>query len=365
MPKRLLPATTEAQEAFVMDFAIWLELQKGPMLVKWTTLRKFVESAGNLCAKSALDLMCKHELVPKGICNSETRGKNTDYVHRNGEPFRLSVEFETRAVQPEPAPAQANLAAIQPEPAPAQANLAAIQPEPAPTQADLTAIMRFAASYSLDTRLGTACFDLCDGNVVLDMKKLGLAVMACAPEKHNRFCHEAHRVNETLVLTDDQLSLIRDCANQFYTKGDERPFEISRRPQDIMRTLALQAARMPPCEPAWGKTLLKDAPYTQVLRSILSKIIGVEIGSLFCHVQAGLRPSNQPLRSSQEYAEDSEQVGTAVEELEFLVGGGCVPRPPPLVFRCDGPALELPAVGITGSSGRPHHQLATVVQAPH
>jgi len=334
-----------------MDFASWLELQKGPMLVKWTTLRKFVESAGNLCTKSALDLMRKHELKPKGIRNSETRGKNDDYIHRNGEPFRLSVEFGTRAIQPEPEPSQVNLTAI--------------QPEPEPTQANLIAIMRFAASYSLDTRLGTACFDLCDGHVVLDMKKLGLAVMACAPEKHDCFCHEAHRVNETLVLTDEHLSLIRDCADQFYTKGEKRPFEISRRPRDIMQTLALQAARMPRCEPAWGKTLLKDAPYTQVLRSILSKITGVEIAPLFCHVQAGLRPLNQPLRSSQEYAEDFEQVGTAVEELEFLVGGGCVPRPPPTILRCEGPSLEMAAVGITGSSARPHHQLATVVQAPH
>ena len=67
MPKRLLPPTTEAQEAFAMDFASWLELQKGPMLVKWTTLRKFVESEGNLCTKSALALMRRHGLMPKGI----------------------------------------------------------------------------------------------------------------------------------------------------------------------------------------------------------------------------------------------------------------------------------------------------------
>ena len=74
--------------------------------------------------------------------------------------------------------------------------------------------MRFAASYGLDTRLGIACLDLCDGNMALDMKKLGLAAMACAPEKHDRFCHEARRVSETLVLTDERLSLIRACADQ-------------------------------------------------------------------------------------------------------------------------------------------------------
>ena len=305
MPKRLLPPTTEAQEAFVMDFASWLELQKGPMLVKWTTLRKFVESEGNICTKSALAFMRKHGLTPKGICNSETLGKNDDYVHRNREPLRLSVNFGARTVEA----------------------------KPEPPQADLAAIMRFAASSGLDTRLGIACLDLCDGNVVLDMKKLGLAVMACAPEKHDRFCHEAHRASETLVLTDERLSLIRACADQFYTKGTECPLEISRHPRDILRTLVLQAARMPPCEPVWGKTLLKDTFYTQALRTILSKITGVEVEPLFCHVQAGWRPTNQPLRSSQEYAEDFEQVGTAVEEMEFFVGGGCyVPRPPPLLL---------------------------------
>ncbi len=97
---------------------------------------------------------------------------------------------------------------------------------------------------------------------------------------------------------------------------------------------------MPPCEPAWGKTLLKDTPYAQVLGTILSKITGVAVKPLFRHVQAGWRPTNQPLRSSQEYAEDLEQVGTAVEEMEFLLGEGYAPRPPPLLLRCEGPAAD-------------------------
>ncbi len=98
------------------------------MLVKWTTLRKFVESEANLCTKSALALMRKHGLMPKWICNNETLGKNDDYVHHNGEPLRLSVNLGARTVEAEPEPAQA----------------------------DLATIMRFAASYSLDTRLGVA-----------------------------------------------------------------------------------------------------------------------------------------------------------------------------------------------------------------
>ena len=75
--------------------------------------------------------------------------------------------------------------------------------------------------------------------------------------------------------------------------------------------------------------MLLDNSYTQnIIPAVLSKIVGrpVDVGPY--HVQLGLRPTLQRMRTAAEYASDFEQVGTQVEELEVIYVGRNVTRPP-------------------------------------
>ena len=211
-------------------------------------------------------------------------------------------------------------------------------------------VARFAASFGLDTRLGVCCFGFCreTETVTLDLDKLRLAVMACAPERQARLNQDCKRLlaerclgSQYLTLTRVDLLNIRACAEQYY--GDARevseglgpPFETTRKAKDIFSTLESQRQKAADVARAsWAATLLRDQREAALdVPLLLSSLVGVDIERpLPCHVQLGLRPTAQSLRSRDDYVEDSAQVGTAVEEMEFLVGLSPVPRPPPLVF---------------------------------
>jgi len=213
----------------------------------------------------------------------------------------------------------------------------------------------FAASFGIDTRLGVCSFGISPQTsmVTLDLEKLRLSVLACCPEKLTRFNQDCKRFlqerslgSHLASLTKTDLLNIRSCAEQLHdpvAKGDvpggvSRPLEATRKAKDIFQTLKAQTQKKNLEDPvksggfAWAATLLSDhheAAYDLPL--LLSALIGVEFEEpLTCHVRLGLRPTSQRLRSQAEYAEDSTQVGTAVEEMEFLVGQAYVPRPPPL-----------------------------------
>jgi hypothetical protein len=217
-------------------------------------------------------------------------------------------------------------------------------------------VARFAASFGLDTRLGICCFGLCrtTGDVALDLEKLRLAVIACSPEKQARLNQDCKRLllerclgSQLLVLTRVDLLNIRSCAERHYASGVAKetleglgpPFEATRKAKDIFLSLKAQrqkAADEPSDETraSWAATLLRDQREAALdVPLLLSSLVGVDIERpLPCHVQLGLRPTSQSLRSRDDYAEDSAQVGTAVEEMEFLVGLAPVPRPPPLLL---------------------------------
>jgi len=210
-------------------------------------------------------------------------------------------------------------------------------------------VARFAASFGLDTRLGICCFGLCreTGNVTLDLDKLRLAVTACAPEKQARLNQDCKRIlverclgSQLLMLTRVDLLNIRACADQYYgvardvRDGLGPPFETTRKAKDVSSTLESQRQKAEDFTGAsWAATLLRDQREAALeVPLLLSALVGVDIERpLPCHVQLGLRPTSQSLRSRDDYAADSAQVGTAVEEMEFLVGLSPVPRPPPLV----------------------------------
>jgi hypothetical protein len=215
-------------------------------------------------------------------------------------------------------------------------------------------IARFAASFGIDTRLGICCFGLCPqtSSVTLDLDKLRMAVTACCPEKQARFNQDCKRfLNErclglqTVEMTLQDLTNIRSCAELYYgnpvqqdvAEGIGPPFQATRKTKDIFHTLKLQrqkgAEEVAGDTPqSWAETLLRDGrDANRTVPLVVSEIVGVHMERpLSCHVRFGLRPTSQFLRTRAEYEEDSAQVGTAVEEMEFLVGDASVPRPPPL-----------------------------------
>lgn len=220
-------------------------------------------------------------------------------------------------------------------------------------------VARFAASFGLDTRLGICCFGLCltTSSVTLDLEKLRLAVSACSPEKLARLNQDCKRLlherclgsQQQLVLTRVDLHNVRTCAEQHYSAGAIKsegleglgpPFEATKKVKDIFMSLKIQRQRVAEEAPSdsggartvWASTLLRDQrEAAHDVPLVLTCLVGIDVERpLPCHVQLGLRPTSQRLRSREEYAEDCAQVGTAVEEIEFLLGHASVPRPPPL-----------------------------------
>lgn len=207
-------------------------------------------------------------------------------------------------------------------------------------------VARFAASFGVDTRLGISCFSLHPETsaVALDLERLRVAILACNPEKHRKFTLDCKRLlqerllegKKEMPLTQRDLVNLRLCANSQYDVNKElpeglgRPHGATKKPRDIFAVLKAQAG---PLGSAWGDTTLGDDDAAlSCLSDVLSAVLGAEVPRpLNCHVQLGLRPTEQRLRTRGEYLEDSAQVGTAVEETEFSVGGAYVPRPPPLV----------------------------------
>jgi len=207
-------------------------------------------------------------------------------------------------------------------------------------------VARFAASFGVDTRLGVACFSLRPETsaVVLDLEKLSAAILACSPEKRRKYTQDCKRLlqerllegKKEMTLTQSDLVNLRLCANSHYNAKKELPeglgppHEATKKPHDIYAVLKAQAG---PLGSAWGDTTLSDdVGALSCLSDVLSAVVGAEVPRpLKCHVQLGLRPTEQRLRTRGEYLEDSAQVGTAVEETEFSVGGAYVPRPPPLL----------------------------------
>jgi len=228
------------------------------------------------------------------------------------------------------------------------------------------AVLLYAAAYGLDTRLGIACFSARtdpggDALVLLDLHRLGKAVQACAAPEHRaryeaavaqlalerqlpapegkgkptkRQAAPSKRAAATLALAPRELHELRRCA----AAADLPPLAEGRQPHALMRRLQEQDALLPAGEPAWGRPLLRDQPAArESLPAFVAALTGAEAAPLLFHVRAGLKPTEQRLRSAREYAEDLEQVGRAVEELEVLVEDAYVPRPPAL-----GPPLPPP-----------------------
>ena len=221
------------------------------------------------------------------------------------------------------------------------------------------AVARFAASFGIDTRLGVVCFGVCPQTsavcpqtsaVTLDLEMLRSAVLACSPDKQARYSQECKRLlherfltsQRVISLTQRDVVNIRTCADHYYEGAVNKdlpdglgpPFEATRKPKDIFHTLKTQAIQKMQEGHVGFATLLSDNPCaTSELPVLLSALVGAEVATpLSCHVRLGLRPTSQRLRTREEYAEDSAQVGTAVEEMEFLVGQAYVPRPPPLLL---------------------------------
>jgi hypothetical protein len=210
-------------------------------------------------------------------------------------------------------------------------------------------VLHFAYVYGLDTRLGVYCFDWCATSdvVLLDLEKLRLSVMACAPNKHSRYQQEYKRLARERLLSGQQASLrlgprdleyLKSCASSL-GGAPEDPKErlgLTRPPKVVIQTLRAQERQMTAPKVPWGRTLLlEDAQ----LRSLLSQLLlalgardGPEKMELQHHVSSGLSVTSQRLRSRREYLDDSHQVGTAVEEMEVLVRTASVPRPPALLL---------------------------------
>ena len=205
-------------------------------------------------------------------------------------------------------------------------------------------VARFAALFGLDTRLGIYCFGLCPETaaVTLNLNRLPLAVLACSRPDHQRCLRDCVRLRRerglgghVLPLSRQDLSNLRDCAEQHYLDvlAQEQSSKPGSKIRDIFDKLKTSPAELVgngDTDWQWATTLLSDSDGARKkLPTILSAIFDVEVEApLLRHVQLGLVPTAQRLRSQREYAEDSSKVDSAVEEREFFVGHAPVPRPP-------------------------------------
>jgi len=208
-------------------------------------------------------------------------------------------------------------------------------------------VMRVVASVGLDTRMGIVCLGLCPetNDVFLDLQRLRLALDACCSREdissyataQKEFIKERKGSLKSgrVYLTGRDLDSVRKSSDSiFQCSPEERLVQIKKNPKEIIRILRSQADKEPSVAaneqlPRWGKPLLLDTPFFQrTLPEILSKIVGRNVCFSPYHVQAGIWPTLQRVRSSEEYERDIEQVGSLVEELEIAMKGRSVTRPP-------------------------------------
>lgn len=213
-------------------------------------------------------------------------------------------------------------------------------------------VARFAALFGLDTRLGVYCFGLCPATaaVTLNLNRLSQAVQALCKASHQRCYQDCVQLRRergieghVLALTPRDLANVRSCAEQHYlaTLSKDKPpsasgnslrkcrelFDKIRAHQAHAKLLGETAAD---AQLPWAATLLSEGTGAEkTLPAVLSAVFGVAVETpLQRHVQLGLLPTAQRLRSCREYAEDFAKVGSTVEETEFFVGQAPVPRPP-------------------------------------
>ena len=315
MVKTILPPTTVAHEAFRVDFDGWLGQHAGATLVRWTSLRAYVQTRGNFSFKDALAFMKSRGLELKGIKNAETHQKNDDYVHRGGQPLRMEIDLEP---VPHPHVVPAGPAAP-------------IDLAPTDTR---NRLLFFAAAFGMDSRLGIMCFDKTEAGLSLHIGRLRAAVNAVDKNMLPEFQTVAPANYSGFVqLYDADVQQMHmeggpfQQAAKMHTELASRPFEVLK---DVFARVQQQVSEVPTL-PLWGKTLRADEPYVQnKLLDVLSIIANVKLGpTLIYHIKLGFQPTCQRLRTEEEYSQDFFQVGTAVEELEFTTN--CyVPRPPAL-----------------------------------
>ena len=312
MVKTILPPTTVAHEAFRVDFDGWLGQHAGASLVRWTALRAYVQTRGNFSYKEALAFMKSRGLELKGIKNAETHQKNDDYVHRGGQPLRMEIDLESAPDLPAGPAAPIDMA-------------------PTDTR---NRLLFFAAAFGMDSRLGIMCFDKTEAGLSLHIGRLRAAVNAVDKNMFTEFQTVAPANYSGFVqLYDADVQQMHmeggpfQLAAKMHTELASRPFEVLK---DVFARVQQQVSVVPTLPP-WGKTLRADEPYVQnKLLDVLSIIANVQLGpTLIYHIKLGFQPTCQRLRTEDEYSQDFAQVGTGVEELEFITN--CyVPRPPAL-----------------------------------
>jgi hypothetical protein len=319
MPKTVLPPTTSAHDAWRLKFQSWLKDCAGEKLVKWTDLRMHVERKGNFSSKGAIQFMQSEGLQRRGIKNTETNVKNDDYVIQAEGPLRLVESWMHSDAGSEP-------------PAGSEPSCSS-----AAEADDYTKhLMVLAASFGLDTRLGIACFDLDDDNVTLHLEKLEMAIQACAPQEAAGFAFARSKVLNGRPLNKDGSIILRDCELLLIRKASDSVFECgpcvvkrpTKKPAEIIKALQTQASTFTSWH-GWGCTMVRDSSYTQnTIPAFLSKVVGrpVVIGPY--HVQVGLWPTLQQMRTAAKVAADHATYGTIVEELEVSWVGRSVTWPP-------------------------------------
>jgi len=205
-------------------------------------------------------------------------------------------------------------------------------------------VARFAALFGLDTRLGIYCFDVCSVTtaITLHLNRLPLSVQACSKRDYHQCLQDCKQLRRErglegplLPLSLQDLANIRECAEQHYQQalahGENSRQCWGTKWRDAFNKMPAELiGPVKETDLQWATTLISDGAGAKTkLPTILSAIFGHQVEMpLRRHVQLGLVPTAQRLRSRLECAEDASKVAAAVEEMEFFVGRAPVPRPP-------------------------------------